>query len=68
MFKIVFSWLFGLGIIADIVIVALKLLGWLSWSWGLIVAIPFVAAIAGTIAFAVIYLLIKIFVWIALHF
>lgn len=68
MFKIVFSWLFGLGIVADIVIVALKLLGWLSWSWGLIVAIPFVAAIAGTIAFAVIYLLIKIFVWIALHF
>ena len=62
MFKIVFSWLFCLGAIADIVIVALKLLGWLSWSWGLIVAIPFAIAIVGTLAFALIYLIIKIFV------
>ena len=62
MFKLIFSWLFGMSLIADIVIVALKLLGWLSWSWGLIVAIPFVAAIAGTIAFAIFYLIIKIFV------
>lgn len=62
MFRIIFSWLFGLGVIADFVIVALKLLGWLSWSWGLIVAIPFAVAIAGTLAFAIFYLIIRIFV------
>ena len=62
MFKIIFSWLFCLGVVADIVIIALKLLGWLSWSWGLIVAIPFAFAIGGTLAFAVFYLIIKIFV------
>lgn len=62
MFKIIFSWLFCLGVVTDIVIIALKLLGWLSWSWGLIVAIPFAVAIAGTLAFGVLYLIIKIFV------
>lgn len=62
MFKIIFWWLFGLGVVADILIVILKLLGWLSWSWGLIVAIPFAVAIAGTLAFGALYLIIKIFV------
>ena len=66
MFKIVFSWLFGLGVIADIVLIVLKCFGWLPWGWAMIFAVPFAVAIGGTLVFALIYLIIKIFVTIVM--
>ena len=65
MIKIVFIWLFCIGMLADSVIVLIKLLDWISWGWGIIIAIPFALAIVGTLAFAILYGIIKIFVAIA---
>lgn len=62
MFKAVFLWLLLMAFLADIVLIVLKLFDGLSWGWGLILAIPFAVAIAGTLAFGFFYLLVKIFV------
>ena len=62
MFKIVFGWLFCLGVIADIVLIVLKCVGWLSWGWAMIFVAPLAVAVCGTIVYALIYLIIKIFV------
>lgn len=62
MFKIVFLWLLVMAFLADIVLIVLKWFDVLSWGWDLIIAIPFVVAIVGTLAFGIIYLLVKIFV------
>jgi hypothetical protein len=51
-----------LALLADVVPVVLKCLDVLPWSWWLIIALPFAVAIGGSIAFAIVYLLIKIFV------
>ena len=59
----IFVWLFNLASLADLVLVGLKYFEVIDWSWLLIIAIPFAVAIVGTIAFAVFYTLIKIFVW-----
>lgn len=59
MYKVLASWFFGLGILADIGLVLLKCLGLLDWSWGIIIAIPFALAIVGTIGYAIIYGIIK---------
>ena len=63
MFRMIFVWLFILASLADLVLVGLKYFEVIDWSWLLIIAIPFAVAIVGTIAFAVFYTLIKIFVW-----
>ena len=63
MFRIIFVWLFILASLADLVLVGLKYFDVIDWSWLLIIAIPFAVAIGGTIAFALFYTLIKIFVW-----
>jgi hypothetical protein len=55
-------WLFMLSLLADVVLVVLKCLDVLPWSWWIIIALPFAVAIGGTIAFAIVYLIIKIFV------
>lgn len=68
MFKIISGWLFVLATIVDIVLIVLKCAGWLSWGWGILIFMPFAVAIAGTLAFGVFYLLVKIFVSIALRF
>lgn len=62
MFKVIALWLFVMACLADIVLIALKCFGWLSWGWDIIILIPFAVAIAGTLAFGVFYLLVKIFV------
>lgn len=62
MFKIIFVWLFVLAALADLVIAGLKCLDVIDWSWLTILAIPFAVAVAGTLVFGIIYLLIKIFV------
>ena len=62
MFKIIAFWLFIMACLADIVLIALKCIGWLSWGWDIIILIPFAVAIVGTLAFGIFYLLIKIFV------
>ena len=62
MFKIVFLWLLVMAFLADIVLIVLKWFDILSWGWDLILAIPFVVAIVGTLAFGIFYLLVKIFV------
>lgn len=62
MFKIVFLWLLVMAFLADIVLIVLKWFDVLSWGWDLIIAIPFVVAIVGTLAFGIFYLLVKIFV------
>jgi hypothetical protein len=51
-----------LSLLADVVLVVLKCLDVLPWSWWIIIALPFAVAIGGTIAFAIVYLIIKIFV------
>ena len=68
MFKIISGWLFVLATIVDIVLIVLKCAGWLSWGWGTLIFMPFAVAIAGTLACGVVYLLVKIFVSIALRF
>lgn len=68
MIKNVFIWLFMMTVLFDTVIIILKITEVISWSWGLILALPFAVAIAGTLLFSIFYLLIKIFVWIALLF
>lgn len=62
MFRIIFVWLFILTSLADLVLVGLRFFDVIDWSWWIIIAIPFAVAIGGTIAFAVFYTLIKIFV------
>lgn len=62
MFRIIFVWLFILTSLADLVLVELKYFDVIDWSWLLIIAIPFAVAIGGTIAFAIFYTLIKVFV------
>ncbi len=62
MFRIIFVWLLILASLADLVLVGLRFFDVIDWSWWLIIAIPFAVAIGGTIAFAVFYTLIKIFV------
>lgn len=66
MFRIIFVWLFVIASLADLVLVGLKCFGVIDWSWMLIIAMPFAVAIAGTIAFGLFYLLIKLFVTIAI--
>lgn len=66
MFKIISGWLFTLATIVDIVLIVLRCAGWLSWGWGTLIFMPFAVAIAGTLAFGVFYLLVKIFVSIVL--
>lgn len=62
MFKAIAFWLFIMASFADIVLVVLKCVGWLSWGWDIIILIPFAVAIVGTLAFGLFYLLVKIFV------
>ena len=62
MFKIIFVWLFCLGILIDIPIMILHFCDWISWGWGIIIAIPFVLAFAGTLAFAILYGILKFFI------
>lgn len=68
MFKIISLWLFVMASLADLVLVGLKCFGVIDWSWMYILAIPFAVAIAGTIAFGLFYLLVKIFVTLVLGF
>ena len=62
MIKILSIWLFCIGLILDIPICILKWADWISWDWGVIIVIPFALAIVGTLAFALIYGIIKFFV------
>lgn len=62
MVKVVAGWLFVIGLFVDVFIVLLKLLDWISWDWGIILAIPFALAFVGALGFAIIYGIIKIFV------
>lgn len=66
MFRIIFVWLFAIASLADLVLVGLKCFGVIDWNWMLIIAMPFAVAIAGTIAFGLFYLLIRLFVTIAI--
>ncbi len=66
MFKIVFLWLLVMAFLADIVLIVLKWFDVLSWDWNLIIAIPFAVAIVGTLALGIFYLLVKIFVTLAM--
>lgn len=66
MFRIIFIWLLVLALLADVVLAGLNLMGVMSLSWGTLIAIPFVVAILGTLAFGLIYLFIKVFVSIIL--
>lgn len=66
MIKIVFVLLLILGMFADIVLVVLKCTDVIDWSWLIIAAIPFAIAIAGTLVFALFYLIIKLFVMMAI--
>ena len=66
MFKFVFLWLLGIGFLADTVLIALKFFDVISWDWSLICLLPIAFAVLGTLVFAIIYLLIKIFVSIVL--
>ena len=68
MFKIISLWLFVMASLADLVLVGLKCFSVIDWSWMFILAIPFAVAIAGTIAFGLFYLLVKIFVTLVLGF
>ena len=68
MFKIIALWLFVLASLADLVLVGLKCFDVIDWSWMLIIGIPFIVSIGGTIAFSLFYLLVKIFVSLVLRF
>lgn len=61
-------WLFVMSCLGDLILVFLKCFDILDWSWGIIIALPFAITIAGTLCFALIYLIIKIFVYISLLF
>ena len=62
MYKLLAGWFFGVGLLADVVVIILKCMEWIDWSWWLIIAIPFAVALAGTLCFAIIYGLIKFLV------
>ena len=62
MYKIIFIWLFCLGILADIPLILIRLLDWIQWDWSIIIAVPFVLAIIGTVVYAILYFIIKVFV------
>lgn len=62
MFKIIACWLFIVALLADSVVIALRLFDVIAWDWWIILLIPFAVAIVGTVAFAILYFLIKLFV------
>lgn len=68
MFKIIACWLFVMALIGDIVLIALRLFDVITMDWWVILSIPFAVAIVGTLAFAILYLLIKLFVSAVLGF
>lgn len=68
MVKIVAVWLFAIGVLADVFIVLLKLLDWISWGWEIIIAFPFALAFVGALCFSIIYGIIKFFVTLIMMF
>lgn len=60
-----FFW-FVIGVIAQIIGAALKIFGVISWEWSMILLIPIAVVLGIIIVSAIVYGIIRIFVWLAI--
>ena len=63
MVKALALWWFALALLGATVLTVIKLLGWISWSWLIVLGAPFAVAAAFMLAFLILYGFIALFVW-----
>lgn len=63
MVKALALWWFALALLGAAVLTMIKLLGWISWRWLIVLGAPFAVAAAFMLAFLILYGFITLFVW-----